>query len=172
MTRLISAGAVLACALTFLSAGSPSMASPAGPQRVAITQARSDSNMRWALRQIERNIDMLENDRGDFGGFRVKAISQFQQARQQIILGLRFDNGREDLPPPAGFVRPDKDMVFVRSDCASDANLNVVRRNVERIIDVLQRDLPDFGGHRVKAISLLQQGRESLKDAIQFDDTH
>ena len=148
------------------------MASPAGPQRVAITQAQSDSNMRWAYNHTERNIDFLQNDQHDYGGYRVRAISLFRAARQQILLGLRFDNGREDVPPPAGFVRPDRDMVKLRPECASDANLNVVRRNIEHIIDVLQRDLGDYGGHRLKAITLLQQGREALKDAIQYDATH
>jgi len=165
-------GAVIAIVLAVFSSASFGQGSPSGPQRVAITQAQSDSNMRWAYNHIENNIEFLQNDRRDYGGYRVRAISLFQQARQQILLGLRYDNGREDVPPPAGFVRPDKDMVALRSDCASDANLNVVRRNVEHIIDVLQRDLGDYGGHRVKAISLLQQGRESLKDAIQYDDTH
>ena len=172
MTRLISVGAVLASVLTVLSAASFAMASPAGPQRVAITQAQSDSNLRWAYNHIERNIDFLQNDQHDYGGYRVRAIALFQQARQQILKGLRFDNGRGDVPPPVGFVRPEKDMVVLRPDCASDANLNLVRRNIEHIIDVLQRDLGDYGGHRVKAISLLQRGRESLKDAIQYDDTH
>ena len=172
MTRLISVGAVLASVLTVLSAASFAMASPAGLQRVAITQARSDSNMRWAYNHIERNIDFLQNDQHDYGGYRAKAVSLFQSARQQIVLGLRFDNGRQNAPPPPGFSRPDKDMVVLRPECASDANLNVVRRNIEHIIDVLQRDLGDYGGHRAKAISLLQQGRESLKDAIQYDNTH
>ena len=172
MTRHILVRAALASVLTVLSAASFAMASPAGPQRVAITQGQSDSNMRWAFNHIERNIDFLQNDWHDYGGYRVKAISLFQQARQQILLGLRFDNGRGDVPPAAGFMRPDKDMNTLRPECASNANLNLVRRNIEHIIDVLQRDLGDYGSHRVKAISLLQQGRESLKDAIQFDDTH
>jgi len=62
--------------------------------------------------------------------------------------------------------------VTLRGDCASDFNLNVVRRNIERIIDLLQRDNSDYGGHRVAAIRKLDEGREMLKAAIAWDNTH
>jgi len=70
------------------------------------------------------------------------------------------------------FERPDAEMVYLRGDCASDINLNVVRRNIEHIMDVLQHDNGDYGGHRVAALRLLASGREMLKDAIQYDSTH
>lgn len=63
-------------------------------------------------------------------------------------------------------------MVFLRGQCASDVNLNVVRRNIERVIDVLQRDNRDYGGHRASALKLLGEGRKMLKAAIAFDSTH
>jgi hypothetical protein len=172
VTRQILVTAILASALAVLAAPSLAAAAPLASHQLAMTQAQSDSNLQWARRRVEENIDMLNNDRGDFGGFRAKAIALFQQAREQLMLGLKFDAGRENRPQPEGLSRPDAEMRVLRGDCASDVNLNVVRRNVERIIDVLQRDRSDYGGHRIKAIALLNQGRAMLRDAIAFDDNH
>jgi hypothetical protein len=147
-------------------------AAPHDWRSVAMTQGASDSNMRWAYNHIERNIDMLQHDQHDYNGNRARAVSLFEQARDEITSGLKYDNGREDVPPTAGTVRPDADMVYMVGQCASDSNLNVVRRNIERIMDVLQHDNSDYGGHRVSALSLLTQGRTALKDAIQWDDAH
>jgi hypothetical protein len=148
------------------------MAATNGSYALAVTGNQSDSNLRWARRRVEENIDMLQRDRHDYGGYRVRAIALFQQAREQLTLGLRFDTGRENLMRSSALARPDAEMVYLRGECASDINLNVVRRNIERIMDVLQRDNSDYGGHRAAALRLLASGREMLKDAIQWDNTH
>jgi hypothetical protein len=161
----------LCSGLLMLTAGaSQALTSPINRHSVAVSQGQSDSNMRWAFSYVGQNIDMLQHDQHDYNGNRARAVSLFQQARDQISLGLKYDQGRENAPPPAGSVRPD--MVYVRGECASNANLNVVRRNNERIIDVLQHDNPNYGGHRVAALKLLAQGQEALKDAIQWDASH
>lgn len=142
------------------------------PQRLVVAPAQSDSNLRWAIRRTEENIDMLQRDRHDYNGFRARAIASFRQAREQLDLGLAFDRSRERVAAPVRVARPDAAMVYMRGDCASDLNLNVVRRNVERIIDFLQKDNRDYGGHRAAAVQLLSQGRESLRDAIAYDNSH
>lgn len=160
--------AALASVAVSLTGSAQVVAAPLGAYNVSVSPNQSDSNMRWAGFRLEENNDMLNNDRHDYGGYRVRAIRLFQRARQQITLGLRFDNRTS----AATGIRPDSQMVSLRGLCASDINLNVVRRNVEHIMDVLQRDNSDYGGHRVAALRLLAAGREMLKDAIQYDATH
>lgn len=60
----------------------------------------------------------------------------------------------------------------LRGERGSAQNLAKVRRRLERVIDSLQRDQRDYGGHRVSAINLLQQARGELDAALQYDATH
>jgi len=48
----------------------------------------------------------------------------------------------------------------------------VVRAHLEHIIDLLQRDNHDYGGHRVAAIGLLRQARDLLTIALRSDARH
>ena len=154
-------------------AGAP--AAMAAPQihTVAAGDNTRDSNLRWARQRVEQNIDVLQRDRHDYGGYRVRAIAFFQQAREQLTLGLQYDIRREHTLPRAALMRPDAETVhFLPGDKASDANLRAARRNTEKVIDVLQRDRADYGGHRVAAIKLLGEGREMLSAALRWDAKH
>ena len=59
-----------------------------------------------------------------------------------------------------------------RGEHGSLSDLEHANRMVERIIDRLQRDQTDFGGHRVAAIEDLQRARADIEAAIQYDRTH
>ncbi|HLX01416.1 MAG TPA: hypothetical protein VKS80_04785 [Trinickia sp.] len=54
----------------------------------------------------------------------------------------------------------------------SDANIRRVRRRLERVIDELQHDQHDYGGHRQRALDLLNQARQELLLAEQSDTSH
>lgn len=60
----------------------------------------------------------------------------------------------------------------LRNGRGSDQNLRADIRRLERVIDMLQRDQHDYGGHRVQAIQLLQQARAQLNEGLQFDRGH
>ena len=60
----------------------------------------------------------------------------------------------------------------MRGDVGSDRNLRTERRRLEGVIDALQRDQHDYGGHRVRAIADLQQARAELDAALQYDRGH
>jgi hypothetical protein len=62
--------------------------------------------------------------------------------------------------------------VPTRSERGSAQNLMHARRRLEGIVDQLQRDRHDYGGHRVAAIGDLQQAREQLDEAIEYDRAH
>ena len=130
---------------------------------------QSDQTLSWARYRVAFEIDMLQRDQHDYDGHRVKAIEAFQDGSSQLNLALAYDKNRGDDPYAVALAQ---EQSALRGQCASDVNLNQVRRDVEHIIDMLQRDNTDYGGHRVDAIARLQQGRQQLVDAIQWDATH
>jgi hypothetical protein len=60
----------------------------------------------------------------------------------------------------------------LRGDRASDQNIRREYRRLEQIIDGLQRDQRDYGGHRAQAIQDLQRARQQLDEALEYDRTH
>ncbi len=61
---------------------------------------------------------------------------------------------------------------MMRGDRGSDRNLRTEIRRLEGVIDMLQRDQHDYGGHRVAAIADLQRAREQLEAGLQYDRNH
>ncbi len=149
----------LLCAL-ILSALIPSMSLAAsGPQ--------SDANLRYASARLARDIDMLQRDNRDYDGHRAQAVEDIQDSRNQIAVALSYDRRHDDYIAAAA--APD---IAAYGGNRSDANLLYVRQDVEQVIDMLQRDNIDYGGHRVDAIGLMQQGREQLDLALRSDRGH
>jgi hypothetical protein len=60
----------------------------------------------------------------------------------------------------------------LRGDRNSDQNIRREYRRLEQVIDGLQRDQRDYGGHRAQAIQNLQQARQQLDEALEYDRTH
>jgi len=90
-----------------------------------------------------------------------------QEAREQLVQALAYDRSA-DQRTAAAMLRTNG----IPIDNRSDRNLLVVRGHIERIIDVLQRDNHDYGGHRVAAIGLLQQARQDIVIALRYDNIH
>ena len=60
----------------------------------------------------------------------------------------------------------------LRTERGSNMNVRHVRQRLETLLDELQRDQRDYGGHRVSAINLMQQARQQLLMAEQFELAH
>lgn len=60
----------------------------------------------------------------------------------------------------------------LRGDRGSDRNIRREYRRLEQVIDGLQRDQRDYGGHRAQAIQDLQQARAQLDEALEYDRAH
>ena len=60
----------------------------------------------------------------------------------------------------------------LRGNRGSDQNIRREYRRLEQVIDGLQRDQRDYGGHRQQAIDALQQARRQLDEALEYDRTH
>ena len=61
---------------------------------------------------------------------------------------------------------------WMRGERGSARNLLSVRRHLEALIDQMQHDQRDYGGYRVQAIQALQQARQDIIAAIEYDATH
>ncbi len=72
--------------------------------------------------------------------------------------------------PPAGVNATQQG--YQRGGRGSDRNLHNELRRLEGVIDMLNRDQHDYNGHRVQAIQDLQQARQQLEDALEYDRTH
>jgi len=62
--------------------------------------------------------------------------------------------------------------MYQRSDRGSDRNIRTEMRRLEQVIDALQRDRHDYGGHREQAVDLLQRARQQLDEALEYDRSH
>lgn len=75
-------------------------------------------------------------------------------------------------PGPAPRPTPSHNADWRRNENNSERNIRRVRRHLERVIDELQHDQNDYNGHRAQAMTLLQQAREQLLEAEQYDNAH
>ena len=84
---------VLAGAVAGTLAGGVASAQQIVPNSAAVRGDRgSDRNLRVEIRRLEGVIDMLQNDRHDYNGHRVRAIEDLQRARTELAAGLKYDN--------------------------------------------------------------------------------
>lgn len=127
---------------------------------------QSDNNLRYARARVERDIDMLQRDQHDYNGYRVRALDSLQDAGNQLQIALAYDRIHDYSPAAAPIVGE------AYGSNGSDRNLANVRSDVEQVVDMLQRDNTDYGGHRIDAIGFLQQSREQLSDALASDRGH
>ena len=61
---------------------------------------------------------------------------------------------------------------YLRGERGGARNIYQVRIRLERLIDQLNNDPRDYGGHRVQAIQFMQQARQQLLLAEQWDLQH
>lgn len=72
--------------------------------------------------------------------------------------------------PAQAQIRPATVPIGQRADERGDRNLLAVRRRLETLIDQLQRDPRDYGGHRETTVDLLTQARAQLDAAIDYEE--
>jgi hypothetical protein len=153
------AAAAAAVALTALIGQSAPAA--AGP---------SDSNLAYVSRYVANAEAALQQDRHDYNGHRVAALTDIARARADIASALAYDNSHERYNlSAAATANIASEAAFERSQAASDRNLNYVRTHLERAIDLLRRDNHDYGGYRLKAIADLEAARDQIGTALRQD---
>ena len=111
-------------------------------------QSGSNENIANTRTVIERAIDMLQGDAHDYGGYRVKAVSALEAARDQLSAALTFVHG---------------------NGSGGDDNLRYSRLYLDRAVDMLQHDAHDYAGHRAAAVVDIQRAQADLASALEHD---
>ena len=160
-------GALGIAAIVATSAAAASaQAYPPGAYGQGYRQA-SLVNVANIARNCGHTIARLQRDPGDYGGHRVAAIGDLQNAANELNAAEQFAvaHGYQmpvQGPPgrnPSGY-HPQPTMRYTSMQRAQMA--------VQRWIRHLERDSRDFGGHRVAAINWLQRAESELTAAVQF----
>lgn len=138
----------------------------------ARTDCASNANLAHVHRRLDGAIDQLQHDQRDYGGHRVDAINNLQNARAQLVEAEQWAaNADRENPACMRAYGPTggSDVNWgMRGQGGSNRDVWYVRSWVEGMINQLQRDQRDYDGHRVAAIDAMQAARAQLVDAEQF----
>lgn len=169
---IITSALVATLAVSFSGIASAQVAQPVAPMAQP-THLRGDCqsghNLAHVHRRLDGTIDQLQHDQQDYQGHRVKAISDLQAARTEIIAGeqsaenTQGDSGscfKTHGPTGGGDQNWGK-----RPQGWSNSNLMNARHSVQRMVEELKSDQRDYGGHRVAAISDMERARAELDAA-------
>jgi hypothetical protein len=115
------------------------------------TQAGSDRSLAYVKTNLLNALDMLRRDRPAYNGWRLRAITDLEAARDQIATALRQDVGVE------------------QPGVASDSNIRYTRAYIQRGISMLQADRSDYAGHRIAAINAMQNADNDMLAALRAD---
>jgi hypothetical protein len=167
---LIRRGAVVAVALSLLLlAALPARGpgQPARPPKPVKPQVERHPHIHKALQELRAARATLQKAAHDYGGHRVTAIGDIDQAITQLDLALQADPGarRKHIPtPPAAKALPGGSGSAEKHPHIHKAlrELHAARRN-------LHEAAHDYQGHRVAAIKDIDHAINQLHDALRFD---
>src|SRR5580704_18799839 len=106
-------------------------------QSVPAVAGPSDSNLAYVSRYVANAEAALQQDRHDYHGHRVAALTDIARARADIASALAYDNSHERYNLSASaMANAAAEADFERSQAGSDRNLNYVRTYLERAMDM------------------------------------
>lgn len=144
-----------------------------GAPAQARTDCASNGNLAQVHRRLDGAIDQLQHDQRDYGGHRIDAINDLQNARAQLVEAEQWalNNDRENRACTRAYGPTGGSDVNWgrRGDVRSDRDVRYVSAWIGRMIDQLQRDQHDYDGHRVAAINAMQAARAQLAAAERYD---
>lgn len=152
------------------TAAAIALAALIGQTAPAAASSPSDSNMAYVSRYLQSAAAALQSDRADYAGHRLTALADIARARTDIANALAYDNshGRYNFSA-AGMANTANEAAFERTQAASDRNLATVKTYLLHALDMLNRDRPDYGGYRLKAISDVEAARDQITVALRQD---
>ena len=118
--------------------------------------AEYQPNMQRALSSLVNAQKSLERATPDKGGHRTKAIDLVKRAIKETQLGIQYDRTH-------------------KNDNQNSVNQSNMRRAISSLQEAqkyLESATRDKGGHRVKALELVQQAIRETQQGIEFDRTH
>lgn len=136
----------------------------------------SNANLAHVHRRLLGAMEQLNHDQRDYGGHRDAALTDLQNARDQLIAAEQYavknDGARPGCFQAIGATGGSNAAWGQRQQGGSNYNIRNVTNNVGRLIEQLNGDQHDYGGYRVKAIGFMQQAQAQLQQAEQYAQTH
>jgi hypothetical protein len=129
-------------------------------------QSSFQLNMQRALYSLIQAQGWLNNANGDKGGHRIKAISLTQKAIQEVELGIQYDIVHSGNQNRQSVSRPS---IQTSQDRSLQPNMQRALASLIEAKRWLEAATSDKGGHRVKALSLVNQAIQEVRLGIQYD---
>jgi len=129
------------------------------PQRRTLAAPQSSEyqpNMQHALSSLMDAQMSLERATPDKGGHRMKALELVKQAIKETQQGIEYDRTHKN---------EDRNSVY-------QPNMKQALSSLQEAQRFLQRATSDKGGHRMKALELVQQAIRETQRGIDYDRTH
>lgn len=117
--------------------------------------AEYQPNMQRALASLVNAQKSLEIATPDKGGHRTKAIDLVKRAIKETQLGIEYDRTHKN-----------------DNQNVNQSNMRQAISSLQEAQKYLERATRDQGGHRVKALELIQQAIRETQLGIEFDRTH
>jgi hypothetical protein len=156
----------LGVATFVLSAAAVAGAQPAPPSY----RQQSLANVARFAEHTQKMIGNLQRDARDYGGHRVAAINALQNAANELNAAAQFAEAHGYQMPVQQ--PPRNPNPYRRPKVSSDTDMQKAQMATGHMIERLQSDSRDFGGHRAAAIDALRQANAELTAAVQFAAAH
>lgn len=148
----------------------------ATPALAARPDCSSNANLVHVHRRLDGAIDQLQHDQHRYGGHRVRAIGDLQNARNQLIAAEQYAISVDHDNPacfravgsPGGSDNP----WGQRNPGPSNRNVWHVDAWLRTLAGQLSSDRRDYGGHRVAALRDIEAARAQLGQAEAYARQH
>jgi hypothetical protein len=171
--RSCVAAAGLALAALFLGLASAQANPPRTAQPQKPARGEKHPHIYKALRELRAARATLESAAHDYGGHRVTAIGDIDQAIVQLDLALRADPGPARKNPASGASKPPTAPVAGKGTAGKGTERHPHIYKALRELKVAKVNLEeaarDYKGHRVAALRDVDHAINQLHDALRFD---
>lgn len=112
-------------------------------------------NMQQAMSSLMEAQSYLLYATPDKGGHRMKALDLVKQAIKETQQGIEYDRTHKN-----------------ENNASSQRTMRQALSSLQEVQKLLRSATPDKGGHRVKAIQLVEQAIQETQRGIEYDRTH
>ena len=137
-------------------------ADPSTPPTGTPAAKAKHPEMHRALHSLRKARLALQTAAPDFAGHRKMALQSTEDAVEQVLAGLKFEN---DLPAPPA-TPPAVPVPKVEDKAEARKQLREARGILQTAEAELRKSARDFDGHRVKAVALTQEAIKHIDEGL------